>query len=84
MDISNLTYEELVAIEKDIIERKKELKRAEYEGFVNDVISAMEAITRAGFKDIECFYDRDGYAWAWEDLIVGIKKEYTRRKREDY
>lgn len=84
MDISNLTYEELVAIEKDIVKRKKELKEAEYEGLVNGVISAIKAITRAGFEDTVCFYDSDSCFWSWGDLITGISQQYARRKREDY
>ena len=84
MDISNLTYEELMTLEKDIIKRRAELKRAKYESLVNDVINAIRAITKAGFEDTVCFYDSDSCSWAWGDLIVGISDEYERRKREDY
>ena len=84
MDISNLTYNELVILERDIIERKKELKRTEYESLAHGVMHAIDAIMNAGFKDTVCFYDYDGDAWVWNDLMAKISEEYTRKLREDY
>ena len=84
MDISNLTYEELVAIEKDIVKRKKELKRAEYEDLIDNVITAMKAMIKAGFEDTICFWDSDDFSWSWGNLMERILEEYARKIREDY
>lgn len=82
MDISNLTYKELVNLEEEIVKRKKEIKKVEYEGLVNGIISDIKAIIRAGFEDTECFCECGNY-WTWGDLMVGISQEFERRE-EDY
>lgn len=81
MDISNLTYEELITLEKEIAKRKKELEKTKYENLVNGVLNAIKAIIEAGYSNRDACYNDDA---DWEKLLFEIQQEYERRKREDY
>lgn len=83
MDISNLTYEELKTLEDKIAERKKELEHAQYEGLVNGVLSAINAIIEEGYGYRDACYDDEGEPYDWENLSYIIAQEY-KRKKEDY
>lgn len=83
MDISNLTYEELKTLEDKIKERRREVERAQYEGLVNGVLNAINAIIEAGYGHIDACYDDEGYAYDWKGLSYEIAQEYKKRK-EDY
>lgn len=83
MDISNLTRKELENLERDIIKRKKELEKAEYEGLVNGVLNAIRAIVKADYSYKDACYDCDGNSVDWEELLYAIQHEYERQK-EDY
>ena len=83
MDISNLTYKELETLEKDIIKRKKELEKAEYEGLVNGVLNAIRAIVEADYSNRDACYDYDGNPVDWKELLFEIQQEYEERKKED-
>lgn len=83
MDISNLTYEELKTLEDKIKERRREVERAQYEGLVNDVLNAINAIIDAGFGHIDACYDDEGEGYDWKGLSYEIRQEYKRRE-EDY
>ena len=83
MDISNLTYEELRTLEDKIKERKIELEHAQYEGLVNGVLNAINAIIKAGYGHIDACCDDEGELYDWKGLSYEIAQEYRRRK-EDY
>lgn len=83
MDISNLTYEELKTLEDKIKERKKELEHAQYEGLVNSVLSAINAIIKEGYGYRDACCDDEGEPYDWENLSYIIAQEY-KRKKEDY
>lgn len=82
MDISNLTYEELENLEDEIKERKRELERAQYEGLVNGVLNAINAMIEAGYGHIVACYDDEGESYDWK-YIYEVQQEY-KRKREGY
>lgn len=84
MDISNLTYEELTTLEKEIKERKIELENAQYESLVNGVLSAINAVRDAGYGYLDACYDNNGESYTWHEISYKITQEYTRRGREDY
>lgn len=83
MDISNLTYKELRTLEDKIKERIKEVERAQYEGLVNGVLNAINAIIEAGYGHMDACYDDEGESYDWKGLSYEIAQEYKRFK-EDY
>lgn len=82
MDISNLTYEELKTLEDKIKERRREVERAQYEGLVNGVLNAINAIIEAGYGHIDACYDDEGYVYDWKGLSYEIAQEYKRFKED--
>lgn len=83
IDVSNLTYEELRTLENKVKERIIELEHAQYEGLVNGVINAINAIIEAGYGHMDACYDDEGESYDWKGLSYEIQQEYKRRK-EDY
>ena len=72
MDISNLTYEELRTLEDKIKERKIELEHAQYEGLVNGVLNAINAIIKAGYGHINACYNDEGEFYDWKGLSLSL------------
>lgn len=82
MDISNLTYEELETLEKEIEERKEELEKNRYRFFVDGVLNAIDAIIEAGYGDVTACYDDDAVAFSWGNLLYEITHECKRREED--
>ena len=81
MDISNLTYNELKNLENEIVKRKEELKRTEYECLVKYVLDIINEIIKEGYGDMIVFYG-DEFPLDWKDLLHKISNEHE--KGEDY
>ena len=82
MDISNLTYEELITLEKEIKERKEEYERTQYETLINDVLNAINAMIEAGYSHVTACYDDEGESYDWKGLSYEIAQEYKRFKED--
>lgn len=81
MDISNLTYEELTTLEKEIKKRIIEYEHAQYETLVNGVLNAINEIIEADYGRMDACYN---YDCNWKELSSEIQQEYERKEREDY
>ena len=83
VDISNLTYKELIALENEITERKKDLQNAEFKGLVHGVINAITAIINKGYNNKYAFWDDEGQSWSWSDVRWAIEAELKQKEEEE-
>lgn len=81
IDISNLSYNELMSLQADIEKRAKEMKKARYKELREDVIIAVRTLINEGFGsddaiDVYCEDCDHSSMISWYSLLDYLNETY--------
>ena len=78
IDISNLSYNELMSLQVDIEKKMREMKKARYKELTESAIKAIDALVTEGFGledaiEVTCDYCNSSCIFNWLELLDNLR-----------